>query len=87
MCLYIHPAAEQGRSIGIFRSLGALARVVGPLLAAVIYWRVGGEAPYIYGSAFLLIPIIMISRLKKPLNKINERFNFLLIKESLVYTN
>ena len=24
------PAAEQGRSIGIFRSLGALARVVGP---------------------------------------------------------
>ena len=60
------PAAEQGRSIGIFRSLGALARVVGPLLAAVIYWRVGGEAPYIYGSAFLLIPIIMISRLKNP---------------------
>ena len=59
------PAAEQGRSIGIFRSLGALARVVGPLLAAVIYWRVGGEAPYIYGSAFLLIPIIMISRLQK----------------------
>ena len=27
------PAAEQGRSIGIFRSLGALARVVG------LFWR------------------------------------------------
>jgi ferrochelatase len=60
------PANEQGRSIGIFRSLGALARVVGPLTAAIIYWRVGGEAPYLYGSAFLLIPIIMISRLKAP---------------------
>lgn len=57
------PAQEQGRSIGIFRSLGALARVVGPITASVIYYKYGSAAPYFIGSAFLLIPIFMMTRL------------------------
>ncbi|ATH09528.1 hypothetical protein BIY24_10010 [Halobacteriovorax marinus] len=60
------PAAEQGHSIGIFRSLGALSRVIGPIIASIIYWKFGSSSPYFLGSAFLIIPIILISMLKKP---------------------
>ena len=61
----LSPPEVQGKSIGIFRSLGALARVFGPLAAAIIYWRVGDSAPYLIGSLFLLIPIMMISMVKQ----------------------
>jgi MFS family permease len=57
------PAHEQGRSVGIFRSLGALARVIGPITAALLYWRYGSAMPYYLGAIFLLLPIILISRL------------------------
>lgn len=57
------PAQEQGRSIGIFRSMGALARVVGPITASIIYYKYGSAAPYYVGALFLLIPIFMISKL------------------------
>ncbi len=60
------PAHEQGRSVGIFRSLGALARVIGPSAAALIYWRYGSAVPYFWGAAFLLLPILLISRLPAP---------------------
>lgn len=57
------PEAEQGRSVGIFRSMGALARVVGPLAAAVVYYKYGAWAPYVFGSAFMIVPIWMLSQL------------------------
>jgi len=57
------PAQEQGRSVGIFRSLGALARVIGPISAAIIYYKYGSAAPYYVGSVFLLIPILMVAKL------------------------
>ncbi len=57
------PEVEQGRSVGIFRSMGALARVVGPILASVAYYKYGAAAPYLFGSAFLLMPILMLTRL------------------------
>jgi MFS family permease len=60
------PANEQGRAIGLFRSLGALSRVIGPLLAAIVYWKVGSAYPYYFGSLFLLIPIFLISRCPQP---------------------
>lgn len=59
------PADQQGRSVGIFRSLGALARVVGPIAASVIYYKNGSAAPYYLGAAFLLIPIVMVMKLPK----------------------
>ncbi len=61
----LSPSELQGKSIGIFRSLGALARVIGPMTAAIIYWRVGGAAPYLFGSLFLLIPVLLISRVQR----------------------
>ena len=60
------PPEYQGKSIGIFRSLGALARVVGPIIASLVYWKFGSQYPYFLGALFLVIPILMISRLPKP---------------------
>lgn len=57
------PASEQGRSIGIFRSLGALARVVGPVGASLLYYIYGSGAPYFLGAVFLIVPILMIANL------------------------
>lgn len=57
------PSEEQGRSVGIFRSMGALARVIGPILAALAYYKYGAWAPYVFGSAFLLLPILLIRKL------------------------
>jgi ferrochelatase len=57
------PSNEQGRSVGIFRSMGALARVVGPIVSAIAYYKFGAWAPYVFGSAFLLFPIIILSKL------------------------
>lgn len=60
------PSQQQGQSLGIFRSLGALGRVFGPIIASVIYWRYGSSTPYLLGSAFLLIPILLVASLPKP---------------------
>tara|TARA_R110002072_G_scaffold64203_4_gene159603 strand:+ start:45395 stop:47815 length:2421 start_codon:yes stop_codon:yes gene_type:complete len=60
------PSQYQGKSVGIFRSLGALARVIGPIIASLIYWKYGSEYPYYLGAAFLIIPILMVSMLPKP---------------------
>ncbi len=57
------PAEVQGHVIGVFRSLGSLARVIGPIIASVIYWKLGGAYPYLIGAACLIVPILMIKNL------------------------
>lgn len=56
------PAAEQGRSIGIFRSLGSLGRVIGPIVASIIYWKLGSTIPYLLGAIFMVFPIIVLAK-------------------------
>lgn len=63
------PSQQQGQSLGVFRSLGALGRVFGPILASMIYWRYGSSTPYLLGSAFLLIPILLVASLPRPKEK------------------
>ncbi len=50
------PASEQGRVLGVFRSLGSLARGVGPLIACVLYWQLGSVAAYEIGAVAMVIP-------------------------------
>jgi len=57
------PSSEQGHSLGIFRSLGSLGRVFGPVLASLIYWKYGSAYPYVLGSICLIFPILIISKL------------------------
>ncbi len=60
------PAHEQGRILGVFRSLGALARAVGPLAACLLYWRLGAEAAYFLAALFMTAPLLLIRGLPTP---------------------
>lgn len=53
------PLHEQGRVLGVFRSLGALARGVGPLIACVLFWRLGSTVAYAIGALSLIIPFLL----------------------------
>jgi ferrochelatase len=56
------PAQEQGRSLGIFRSLGSLGRVVGPIAASLVYWKYGSVFPYIAGALSIGIPLMILTK-------------------------
>lgn len=60
------PADRQGEILGVFRSLGALARAIGPILACVLYWQFGSESPYLAGAVVLLIPLGVAFGLPQP---------------------
>ena len=45
--------------LGTFRSLGALSRAVGPVIACAAYWKLGSVSPYYGATALVLIPILM----------------------------
>uniref|UniRef100_A0A2C9JXK8 Major facilitator superfamily (MFS) profile domain-containing protein n=2 Tax=Biomphalaria glabrata TaxID=6526 RepID=A0A2C9JXK8_BIOGL len=51
---------EKGTIMGIFRSLGALARAFGPFWASAVYWSFGPNACYIQGALILLLPMYQI---------------------------
>ncbi len=53
------PATEQGRVLGIFRSMGALSRALGPFVACLIYWQLGARAAYVLGAVALLVPVLI----------------------------
>jgi MFS family permease len=53
------PADRQGLVLGVFRSMGALARALGPILGGLLYWRFGSTSPYLVGAVCLLVPIAM----------------------------
>ncbi|XP_050071884.1 major facilitator superfamily domain-containing protein 10 [Anopheles maculipalpis] len=55
---------QKGTVLGVFRSLGALARAVGPIVASVAFWGVGARITYIAGGLLLLWPALMLQYLK-----------------------
>lgn len=57
------PADRQGFALGVFRSLGALARAIGPFLGGLLFWRMGSGAPYYFGAALLIVPLAMCTTL------------------------
>jgi MFS family permease len=60
-------ASEQGRNLGILRSSGSLARVIGPVTAALLYFHFGSHFWVYLGGAVLMLPAIWIVRgLPKP---------------------
>ena len=59
--LYSSPS-DQGRNLGILRSAGSLARVVGPLCAAVLYFKTGSHHWVYLGAALLMLPALWVVR-------------------------
>ncbi|XP_071168317.1 major facilitator superfamily domain-containing protein 10-like [Mytilus edulis] len=51
---------QKGVIMGVFRSLGALARALGPIITSTIYWSLGEKVCYIFGAVCLLCPLLML---------------------------
>lgn len=60
------PADQQGTQLGAFRSIGALGRAIGPLLAAAAFWQLGSQVAYLVGAATLLVATAFSLLLPKP---------------------
>ncbi|XP_043485574.1 major facilitator superfamily domain-containing protein 10 isoform X1 [Polistes fuscatus] len=60
----IGPEYQKGTITGIFRSLGALARAGGPLIASAGFWYFGSTATYLIGAVFLLLPPLILHTMK-----------------------
>lgn len=60
------PKEIQGQSLGTFRSLGSMGRVIGPIYASLVYWRFGSVLAYIIGALTLVLPLIIVRKLPEP---------------------
>ncbi|GIX83021.1 major facilitator superfamily domain-containing protein 10 [Caerostris extrusa] len=65
--------SQKGTVLGIFRSLGSLARAIGPLVSAVAYWSLTPTVSYCIGGLLLIVPLILILNLGKELPKIVQK--------------
>lgn len=63
--LYAGPEV-QGKMLGIFRSLGSLARAIGPVVAGAAYWWFGSQATYSVVGLVLILPFLVATTLPVP---------------------
>lgn len=63
---FYSPKHMQGQSLGIFRSLGALGRVIGPVYASLVYWKFGSFTAYLIGAVLVFLPAILVKKLPAP---------------------
>jgi MFS family permease len=63
--LYASPA-EQGRVLGIFRSLGSLSRAITPVLAGIVFWAFSSRTVFVAGGFMALGALALSARLPKP---------------------
>lgn len=63
--LYASPS-EQGRVLGIFRSLGSLSRAITPLLAGVVFWAFSSKTVFVLGAVMALGALALSARLPRP---------------------
>ena len=54
------PADKQGAIMGAFQSVQSLARVIGPIVAGILFDELGPNAPYFFGAGVLLFSMILI---------------------------
>lgn len=66
---FYSPRHMQGQSLGIFRSLGSLGRVVGPIYASLVYWKFGSISAYLIGAGLMIIPALVTKALPAPEHK------------------
>lgn len=66
------PEHSKGVVLGTLRSLGALARALGPALASLFFWTLGPTMCYLLGATALLWPIALMNTLHP---KLKNRYN------------
>ncbi|HXN34987.1 MAG TPA: MFS transporter [Opitutaceae bacterium] len=57
---------EQGRMLGIFRSLGSLSRAVSPVVAGAVFSIFGSESVFVGSAALSAAALVLSSRLTNP---------------------
>lgn len=57
---------QKGTVMGTLRSLGALARALGPMVAASVYWLTGAPACFTLCSGLFLLPFLLLRPLRPP---------------------
>ncbi|XP_073094071.1 major facilitator superfamily domain-containing protein 10 isoform X3 [Manis javanica] len=57
---------QKGTVMGTLRSLGALARAVGPMVAASVYWLAGARVCFTVCSGLFLLPFLLLRNLRPP---------------------
>lgn len=60
------PPERQGLALGSFRSVGSLARALGPLAGGILYWRFGSASPYLAAAVLVLVPAWLSLGLAEP---------------------
>ncbi|XP_044051281.1 major facilitator superfamily domain-containing protein 10 [Siniperca chuatsi] len=53
-------ANQKGTVMGILRSLGALARALGPVVSSSVYWIAGAQTCFLLTSASFIIPLALL---------------------------
>ncbi|XP_058402597.1 major facilitator superfamily domain-containing protein 10 isoform X2 [Diceros bicornis minor] len=57
---------QKGTVMGTLRSLGALARAVGPMVATSVYWLAGAPVCFTVCSGLFLLPFLLLRNLRPP---------------------
>ncbi|XP_025990994.1 major facilitator superfamily domain-containing protein 10 isoform X2 [Solenopsis invicta] len=60
----IGPEHQKGVITGIFRSLGALARACGPIIASSAFWCIGSATTYLIGALLLTLPPLILHSMR-----------------------
>lgn len=55
---------QKGTVMGVFRSLGALGRALGPVFGSFLFWSLGPEISYSLGGVLLLVPYGILRSVK-----------------------
>lgn len=59
-------ANEQGRVLGIFRSLGSLSRAITPITAGIVFWTLGSKTVFLGAAVLAIGAWIAGTRLPQP---------------------
>ena len=57
---------QKGAVTGVFRSLGALARALGPVLFSTVFWLTGATICYCAAAVVMIVPLMLLARFRPP---------------------
>ncbi|KAM9743885.1 major facilitator superfamily domain-containing protein 10-like isoform 1-T2 [Menidia menidia] len=58
-------ANQKGTVMGILRSLGCLARALGPVVSSSVYWIAGAQTCFLITSACFVVPVVLLSKIRR----------------------
>jgi DHA1 family tetracycline resistance protein-like MFS transporter len=53
---------EQGEIMGVYQSMSAMGRILGPALGGIVYDQLGHSSPYLLAGAIMLVTVILANK-------------------------